>query len=86
MLSVVYTSFQMYYGIMFYSLSHVLSLLPLCVKRQCAVAARAAVNDFSWATLPRRVFIDILMSFHPFTVSDPPASKTDFLLTTGLLS
>lgn len=30
MLSVVYTLCQMHYGIMFYSLSRVLSLLPLC--------------------------------------------------------
>lgn len=76
---------QMCYGILLYSLSCVLSLLPLCVKRQCAVALRTAVNDFSWAILPRRAFIDILMSFHPFAVSDPPASKTDFLPTAGFL-
>lgn len=86
MLSVVYTLCQMYYGIMLYSLSRVLSLLPLCVKRQSATAARTAVNDFSWAILPRRVFIDILMSLHPFPVSGPPASKTDFLPTIGFLS
>lgn len=86
MLSVVYTLCQMYYGIMFYSLSRVLSLLSLCVKRQCATAARTAVNYFSWAILPRIVLIDILMSLHPFPLSGPPASKTDFLPTIGFLS
>lgn len=78
MLSVVYTLCQVQYGIMFYSLSCVISLLPLYVKRQCATKARTAVKDF---ILPRRVFIDILMSLHSFPVSGPTTSKTDFFLT-----
>lgn len=52
MLSVVYTSCQRYYGIMFYGLSCVLSLFLLCVKRQCATAARTAVNDLSELSHP----------------------------------
>lgn len=79
MLSVVYTLCQKHYGIIFNSLSCVLSVLPLYIKRRCATEARSAVNDFSQAILPRRIFIDILMSLHLFPMSGLPAFKIDFL-------
>lgn len=51
---------------------------PPFVCKECAAKAWTAVKDF---ILPRRVFIDILMSLHSFPVSGPTTSKTDFFLT-----